>query len=128
MNLFVVPSKTHAHILLSTLRLLGSILEMAICWVLVLVIMASVGLILIPTVLMTALNHFYKPYLTEKTVVFHNAKFDMAFFEYHFHFKFPQFEDTMLLHYLVDENPRGTRTKTTRSKAYSLWRLRKANV
>ena len=42
-----------------------------------------------------------------KTVVFHNAKFDMAFFEYHFHFKFPQFEDTMLLHYLIDENPGG---------------------
>ena len=31
----------------------------------------------------------------------------MAFFEYHFHFKFPKFEDTMLLHYLVDENPGG---------------------
>ena len=44
---------------------------------------------------------------TKKTVVFHNAKFDMAFFEYHFHFKFPKFEDTMLLHYLVDENPGG---------------------
>jgi DNA polymerase I-like protein with 3'-5' exonuclease and polymerase domains len=43
----------------------------------------------------------------KKTVVFHNAKFDMAFFEYHFHFKFPQFEDTMLLHYLIDENPGG---------------------
>ncbi|MAK01823.1 MAG: DNA polymerase [Rickettsiales bacterium] len=43
----------------------------------------------------------------KKTVVFHNAKFDMAFFEYHFHFKFPSFEDTMLLHYLVDENPGG---------------------
>jgi len=41
----------------------------------------------------------------KKTVVFHNAKFDMAFFEYHFNFKFPQFEDTMLLHYLIDENP-----------------------
>jgi len=44
---------------------------------------------------------------TQKTVIFHNAKFDMAFFEYHFHFKFPNFEDTMLLHYLVDENPGG---------------------
>ena len=43
----------------------------------------------------------------QKTVVFHNAKFDMAFFEYHFHFKFPQFGDTMLLHYLIDENPGG---------------------
>ncbi len=42
-----------------------------------------------------------------KTVVFHNAKFDMAFFEYHFHFSFPQFEDTMLLHYLINENPGG---------------------
>ena len=41
----------------------------------------------------------------KKTVIFHNAKFDMAFFEYHFNFKFPQFEDTMLLHYLIDENP-----------------------
>ena len=40
-------------------------------------------------------------------VIFHNAKFDMAFFEYHFGFKFPDFEDTMLLHYLIDENPGG---------------------
>jgi len=43
---------------------------------------------------------FYK-----KKVIFHNAKFDMAFFEYHFNFEFPDFEDTMLLHYLIDENP-----------------------
>ena len=42
---------------------------------------------------------------TKKIVVFHNAKFDMAFFEYHFNFEFPRFEDTMLLHYLIDENP-----------------------
>ena len=39
------------------------------------------------------------------TVIFHNAKFDIAFFEYHFNFKFPKFEDTMLLSYLIDENP-----------------------
>ena len=43
----------------------------------------------------------------KKIVVFHNAKFDLAFFEYHFNFKFPRFEDTMLLHYLIDENPGG---------------------
>jgi DNA polymerase I-like protein with 3'-5' exonuclease and polymerase domains len=43
----------------------------------------------------------------KKSVIFHNAKFDMAFFEYHFHFNFPNFEDTMLLHYLIDENPGG---------------------
>jgi DNA polymerase I-like protein with 3'-5' exonuclease and polymerase domains len=41
----------------------------------------------------------------KKAVIFHNAKFDMAFFEYHFNFNFPKFEDTMLLHYLIDENP-----------------------
>jgi DNA polymerase I-like protein with 3'-5' exonuclease and polymerase domains len=40
-----------------------------------------------------------------KTVVFHNAKFDIGFLEYHFKFKFTNFEDTMLLSYLVDENP-----------------------
>ena len=43
----------------------------------------------------------------KKGVIFHNAKFDIAFFEYHFKFKFPRFEDTMLLHYLIDENPGG---------------------
>lgn len=41
----------------------------------------------------------------KKTVVFWNAKFDLAFFEYHFNFKFPVFEDAMLLHYLIDETP-----------------------
>lgn len=40
-----------------------------------------------------------------KTVIFHNAKFDVEFFEYHFGFEFPNIEDTMLLHYLIDENP-----------------------
>ena len=41
----------------------------------------------------------------QKKVIFHNAKFDIAFFQYHFGFEFPDFEDTMLLHYLIDENP-----------------------
>ena len=41
----------------------------------------------------------------KKWVVFHNAKFDLAFFEYHFNFKFPRFHDTMLLHYCLDEVP-----------------------
>lgn len=41
----------------------------------------------------------------KKRIVFHNAKFDMAFFQYHFGWKFPRFDDTMLLHYLLDENP-----------------------
>jgi DNA polymerase I-like protein with 3'-5' exonuclease and polymerase domains len=64
-------------------------------------------LILIPIALMIPQNSLLQQLFDEKTVVFHNAKFDMAFFEYHFNFKFPSFEDTMLLHYLIDENPGG---------------------
>ena len=41
----------------------------------------------------------------KKTVVFHNAKFDLQWFTYHFNFEFPKFEDTMLMHYMFDENP-----------------------
>lgn len=41
----------------------------------------------------------------KKTVVFHNAKFDLAFMKYHFGWNFPVYEDTMLLHYCIDENP-----------------------
>ena len=41
----------------------------------------------------------------KKIVVFHNAKFDMKWFEYHFGFKFPRYEDTMLMHYMFDEQP-----------------------
>lgn len=36
-------------------------------------------------------------------VVFHNAKFDIKMLEYHFNLKFYEFEDTLLLHYLLDE-------------------------
>jgi DNA polymerase I-like protein with 3'-5' exonuclease and polymerase domains len=39
----------------------------------------------------------------KKLVVFHNAKFDLAWFEYHFGFNFPHFGDTMLMHYTLDE-------------------------
>jgi DNA polymerase I-like protein with 3'-5' exonuclease and polymerase domains len=41
----------------------------------------------------------------KKNVVFHNAKFDLQWFIYHFNFEFPNFEDTMLMHYMFDENP-----------------------
>ena len=41
----------------------------------------------------------------KKKVVFHNSKFDIAFFRFHFGFKFPQFEDTMLMHYTLNEQP-----------------------
>jgi DNA polymerase I-like protein with 3'-5' exonuclease and polymerase domains len=48
-----------------------------------------------------------KELFSKKRVIFHNAKFDIAFFEYHFDVYFDKFEDTMLLHYLIDENPGG---------------------
>lgn len=40
-----------------------------------------------------------------KIVVFHNAKFDIPFLKFHFGFTFPNFEDTMLMHYMLDETP-----------------------
>jgi len=43
----------------------------------------------------------------KKKVIFQNAKFDRAMLKYHFGWKFPSYEDTMLLHYLLDENPGG---------------------
>ena len=39
-----------------------------------------------------------------KKVIFHNAKFDMGFLEYEYAFEFPDFEDTMLLHYTLEES------------------------
>ena len=41
----------------------------------------------------------------KKKVIFHNAKFDLAFFAYHFGWVFPDYEDTMLLHYCLNEEP-----------------------
>lgn len=38
-----------------------------------------------------------------KKVVFHNAKFDIKMLSYHFGFTFPNWEDTMLMHYVLDE-------------------------
>ena len=40
-----------------------------------------------------------------KTVIMHNAKFDMAWLELHFGFNFPNWEDTMLIHYVGNETP-----------------------
>jgi DNA polymerase I-like protein with 3'-5' exonuclease and polymerase domains len=39
-----------------------------------------------------------------KRCIFHNAKFDMQFIKYEYGFEFPLFEDTMLLHYCLDES------------------------
>jgi len=39
-----------------------------------------------------------------KKCVFHNAKFDIQFISYEYGFEFPDFEDTLLLHYCLDES------------------------
>ena len=40
--------------------------------------------------------------------VLHNGKFDIHWLRYHFNFEFSDWEDTMLLHYVLDENnPHG---------------------
>jgi len=41
---------------------------------------------------------------TQKICIFHNAKFDMKWLAYHFNFKFPDVRDTMLEHYILNEN------------------------
>ena len=48
----------------------------------------------------------------KKVVVFHNAKFDRGMLTYHFNWVFPRYEDTMLVHYLIDENPGNHGLKT----------------
>jgi len=42
--------------------------------------------------------------LAKKTPIFHNAKFDMHFLMRHLGVKIGQFDDTMVMHYLLDEN------------------------
>lgn len=39
----------------------------------------------------------------EKKCIFHNAKFDIQFLNKQFGFEFPDFEDTILMHYTLDE-------------------------
>lgn len=47
-------------------------------------------------------NWFYTQFKTKK-VIFHNAKFDIGYMAYEYGFEFPDFEDTMLLHYCLEE-------------------------
>ena len=39
-----------------------------------------------------------------KEVIFHNAKFDINWLQYHFNFTFTKWHDNMLCHYLLNEN------------------------
>jgi len=47
-------------------------------------------------------NWFFNLFKNRKCI-FHNAKFDMGYMEYELGFEFPDFEDTMLLHYTLEE-------------------------
>lgn len=47
-------------------------------------------------------NWFYNIFKSKK-VIFHNAKFDIGYMAYEYSFDFPDFEDTMLLHYCLEE-------------------------
>ena len=52
-------------------------------------------------------------------VVFHNSKFDLKMLEYHFGFKFREdYEDTILIHYLLDET-QGTHGLKTLAIKYT---------
>lgn len=49
-------------------------------------------------------EHLLQQVFQEKNIIFHNAKFDMAWLIYHFNFKFYRWDDNMLCHYLLNEN------------------------
>ncbi len=53
------------------------------------------------------IEHFYDEFeeiFRTKKCVFHNSKFDIQFINYEYGFDFPDFEDTMLMHYCLDES------------------------
>jgi DNA polymerase I-like protein with 3'-5' exonuclease and polymerase domains len=61
------------------------------------------GVYVDPDVIEYFFDDLYEIFMTTKCV-FHNAKFDIAFIKHDFGFVFPDFEDTMLLHYCLDES------------------------
>jgi DNA polymerase I-like protein with 3'-5' exonuclease and polymerase domains len=50
------------------------------------------------------LEHLLQELFDKCNIIFHNAKFDVKWLQYHFNFKFPKFHDTMLQHYILNEN------------------------
>ena len=63
------------------------------------------GAYIVSDIIDEEIERLFQTLFDKKRVVFHNAKFDLAMLEYHFNFKFPNFEDTMLLHYCLEEQP-----------------------
>jgi DNA polymerase I-like protein with 3'-5' exonuclease and polymerase domains len=53
------------------------------------------------------IEHYYDEFeeiFRTKKCVFHNSKFDIQFIRYEYGFDFPDFDDTMLMHYCLDES------------------------
>ena len=53
------------------------------------------------------IEHYYDEFeeiFKTKKCVFHNSKFDIQFIRYEYGFDFPDFDDTMLMHYCLDES------------------------
>ena len=50
------------------------------------------------------LHTYFQELFNERKCIFHNAKFDMGFMEHELKFSFPDWEDTMLLHYCLEES------------------------
>lgn len=48
-------------------------------------------------------SDWFKAQFKSKKCIFHNAKFDMGYMAYELDYYFPDFEDTMLLHYTLEE-------------------------
>lgn len=65
-------------------------------------------------------SDLFQELFLKKKVIFHNAKFDRPMLRYHFGWEFPVYEDTMLLHYCLDENPgtHGLKTLALRHTKY----------
>ena len=61
------------------------------------------GLYISAAIVVKYKDWFYDLFATKK-VIFHNAKFDTGFMSYEYGFVFPDFEDTMLLHYCLEES------------------------
>jgi len=55
-------------------------------------------------VIWDSVEDLLKIVFSTKVCIFHNAKFDMKWLQYHYKAVFPSWEDTMLMHYLLNEN------------------------
>lgn len=77
----------------------GYVLGLSLCW------KKDLGIYISSECITEEVEKLLQKLFDKKIVVFQNAKFDIKFLGYHFGFKFPRFDDTMLMHYTLDETP-----------------------